>query len=224
VVIEPLVVPALYEANVSHSRRSPMRHDFRYRVAYWLVDFDRLPYPRGVAGRCIGVSQEDHIDIRSFLLERGITAARVVMLSGARILGHAFDPISVFWCYDQSGTQCAVVAEVHNTYGGRHGYLLNSAEEDVAQVPKRMYVSPFNRVDGTYHIRVSSPGSTVSVSVSLERVGQEPFTAILCGTRRPMTMIAVVGSMFRVSGARTRLLIQWEALRLWRRGLTVQPR
>jgi DUF1365 family protein len=28
----------------------------------------------------------------------------------------------------------------------------------------------------------------------------------------------------RHSGVRTRLLIQWEALRLWHRGLKVQPR
>jgi DUF1365 family protein len=224
VVIDPLVVPALYEADVSHSRRSPLRHQFRHRAAYWLVDFDQLPYPRGVVGWCTRVRREDHIDMRGFLGERGIVPARVVMLSGARTLGYAFDPISVFWCYDQSDAQCAVVAEVHNTYGGRHAYFLESAQGDEAQIPKMMYVSPFNQVDGTYHIRVSSPGPTVSVSVSLERVGQEPFTATLRGTRRAITMVAVVGSIFRLSGARTRLLIQREALRLWRRGLAVQPR
>jgi DUF1365 family protein len=223
-VIDPLVVPALYEADVFHSRRAPLRHQFRNRAAYWLVDFDRLPYPRGVVGWCTRVRREDHIDIRSFLLERGIMAARVVILSGARTLGYAFDPISVFWCYDQSDAQCAVVAEVHNTYGGRHAYLLDFSEGDGVQVPKMMYVSPFNRVDGTYHIKVSSPGSTVSVSVSLERVGHEPFTATLRGTRRRITMVAVVSSIFRLSGVRTRVLIQREALRLWRRGLAVQPR
>ena len=60
----------------------------------------------------------------AFLEERGIAASRVVMLTGARTLGYVFNPITVFWCFDETGAQCAVVAEVHNTYGGRHAYVL----------------------------------------------------------------------------------------------------
>ena len=46
------------------------------------------------------------------------------MLTTARTLGYVFNPITVFWAYDQAGARTAVVAEVHNTYGGRHAYLL----------------------------------------------------------------------------------------------------
>ena len=48
------------------------------------------------------------------------------MLANARIFGHVFDPLSVFWCYDGRGRLACVVAEVHNTYGERHAYLAAS--------------------------------------------------------------------------------------------------
>jgi hypothetical protein len=146
------------------------------------------------------------------------------MLSGARSLGYTFDPISVFWCYDDAGAQCAVVAEVHNTYGDRHAYFLELDTDGEAEIEKAMYVSPFNEMGGTYRIRASPPTSTVSVRVSLEREGQEPFVASLRGRRRPLTRTSALVSMVRHSSVRTRILIQWEALRLWRRGLVVQPR
>jgi DUF1365 family protein len=219
-----VVVPALYTADVSHARRSPLRHAFRYRASYWLVDFDQLPQPRGWAGWCARLRPQDHLDIRQLLDERGIEAARIVMLSGARTLGYSFNPISVFWCYDGSGAACAMVAEVHNTYGGRHAYVLEPDDSGETTVEKELFVSPFNAVEGSYRIRVGEPAASVSVTVTLERSGEEPFVATLHGTRRRITPQAVLGSAFGHSGARTRLLIQWQALRLWRRGLVVQPR
>ena len=46
------------------------------------------------------------------------------MLANARALGHVFNPISIHWCYAADGGLAAVVAEVQNTYGDRHAYLL----------------------------------------------------------------------------------------------------
>jgi DUF1365 family protein len=224
VVGPDLVVPALYDADVVHARRAPLRHTFRYRSSYWLVDFDQLPQPNGVAGWFVRIRRDDHLDIRQLLADHGIDATRVVMLTGARTLGYAFNPISLFWCYDHAGASCAVVAEVHNTYGGRHAYVLRPGADGESTVDKEMYVSPFNPVEGSYRIRAGEPAASVRVSVTLERPGQEPFVAVLHGTRRPITLRSVARAAFRHSGGRTRLLIQWQALGLWRRGLKVQPR
>jgi DUF1365 family protein len=219
-----VVVPVLYEAEVAHSRRSPLVHHFEYRATYWLVDFDELPQLRGIARWCTGVRTQDHVDIRGLLQGHGVAAARVLMLSGARSFGYVFDPISVFWCYDEADALCAVVAEVHNTYGDRHAYFLELDADGEAEIEKAMYVSPFNDIGGTYRIRASPPTSTVSVRVTLEREGHAPFVASLRGKRRPLTWTSALVSVVRHSSARTRILIQWEALRLWRRGLMVQPR
>ena len=117
-------VPALYDSVVTHSRRTPLTHRFRYRSAYWLVDVDRLPQPSGPLRLLARVRAQDHIDVRALLRDNGVAADRVLMLTTARTLGYVFNPITVFWAYDHAGACTAVVAEVHNTYGGRHGYLL----------------------------------------------------------------------------------------------------
>jgi uncharacterized protein len=217
-------LPVLYEVEVAHERRSPLQHGFTYRASYWLVDFDRLPQLRGLARWLVRISRTDHLDIRHLLDEKGISASRIVMLTGARTLGYAFNPLTVYWCYDASGVVRALVAEVHNTYGDRHGYVLEPNAEGETRVDKALYVSPFNSVDGIYRIRADLLGSAVSVSVTLERQGEEPFVATLQGRRQPMRPRTIIRSALRHSGARTRVLIHWQGLRLWLRGLKVQPR
>src|ERR1700722_2389533 len=117
-------LPALYATHVVHARRAPITNRFRYRASYWLVDFDRLPRPRGILGYLARFESRDHSDVRAFLVERGVVPHHILMLAMTRTFGYVFNPISVFWGYDAAGECVCVVAEVHNTYGGRHTYLL----------------------------------------------------------------------------------------------------
>jgi hypothetical protein len=217
-------VPVLYAAEVTHTRRAPIANHFRYRANYWLVDFDRLPPARGIMGCLARFEKSDHCDVRSLLGEKGMDADRILMLSMARTLGYVFNPISVFWCYNVDGECVTVLTEVHNTYGGRHTYVLQPDGKGRAEVDKVLYVSPFYPVDGYYDIRVSEPGLFLSVSVTLHREGDTPFVASLRGERRNASMINVVWASLIHSSLRTSILIRWQAVRLWLRGLKVQPR
>ena len=55
-------------------------------------------------------------------------AGPIRLLTNLRYFGYCFNPISVFWCHGPDGGRRAVVVEVHNTYGGRHCYLLRTDE------------------------------------------------------------------------------------------------
>jgi len=225
VVTPDLNVPAIYEGRVTHARRTPLAHRFHYRAGYWLVDYDRLPQPRGWMRLVARVRRDDHADVRSLLHEEGIVAERIVLLATARTGGYVFNPLSVFWCYDDAGHPTAVLAEVHNTYGGRHVYVLRGEDEvSDTRVEKELYVSPFYSTDGSYRIRVSQPGPALSVTVTLEQEGHEPFVASLAATRRPLTVANVLRISLRYSALRTSALIRWQALRLWSRGLKIAPR
>ncbi|MDJ0429145.1 DUF1365 family protein, partial [Rhodococcus fascians] len=68
----------------------------------------------------------------------------VTALLNARVLGYVFNPLSVYWCHDVDGSLRCVIAEVHNTYGQRHSYLIRPDGSDRAEVDKQFYVSPFN--------------------------------------------------------------------------------
>jgi len=83
-----------------------------------------------------------------------------------------------------------VIAEVHNTYGQRHAYLLPPADLPVVTT-KKFYVSPFFQVDGHYLIQAPRPDSEVDITVALhrhERSSVPDFTANLRGQRRPATI------------------------------------
>ena len=168
VVSSAPAVPALYDSVVTHSRQAPLTHRFRYRTAYWLVDLDRLPQPSGPLKLLAHVRARDHLDVRALLRDSGVAADRVLMLTIRTLVGgYVFNPITVFWAYDRAGARTAVLAEVHNTYGGRHAYLLRPDGDGYAEVDKALYVSPFHPADGRYQIHVGEPGESVSFRVTL---------------------------------------------------------
>ena len=158
-------LPALVVGQVTHRRPGPVRHAFRHRVYQWLVDLDCLPRQRWHLRAFAHFSSADHLgdpglpikrNIENYLALGGIglgDRGRVLMLASARVLGHVFDPLSVFWCYDSDGVLACVVAEVHNTYGERHAYLLRPDQAGTAMTGKSFYVSPFFDVTGTYELR-----------------------------------------------------------------------
>jgi uncharacterized protein len=157
-----------YDTVISHVRQTPIRNRFRYRTTAWLVDLDRVPHlPRALCWLArfdsrdhLGKPWESLRDNVTALLathDVDVTGGRILMLANARALGHAFNPISIHWCYTADDQLAAVVAEVHNTYGDRHAYLLRPGPDGTVdeRLDKAMYVSPFNPVDGHYRISVS---------------------------------------------------------------------
>ena len=143
------------------------------------------------------------------------------MLADARVFGHVFDPLTVFWCFGTDrGLRC-VVAEVHNTFGQRHAYLLMPGPDGNVRVDKQFYVSPFNDVKGDYTMHFTLTNHHVGVTIALRRNGHTMFDAELhrnaytgnhgddrrLALRRPLMTL-------RVSA-----LIRLHGVRLWLRGL-----
>jgi DUF1365 family protein len=220
-----------------HVRTAPLRHAFTYRTYLWLVDLDRLPRLSALARPLAGFVARDHLgdpsltiraNVDALLAERGIDLAggRVIMLAHARVFGYVFNPLTLYWCHFPDGSLACVVAEVHNTYGGRHCYLLEVDERARAHTDKKLYVSPFNPVDGSYHMHLPVPDDKLSVTISLHRAGQPPFVASLRGERRPLTTGALLRAALRhpLSTLAVSARIRRHGVHLFMRGLPVQPR
>ncbi len=159
---------ALYECRITHTRLAPLRNVFTYRTYQWLVDLDHLPRPGRFLRLLAGFDSRDHLgdprrpirdNLDRFLMAQGIDTGggRVVMLAHARVLGYAFNPLTVYWCHRADGALACVVAEVHNTYRQRHAYLLRPDERGRAEAAKEFYVSPFYPVDGGYRMSLPEP-------------------------------------------------------------------
>lgn len=72
---------------------------------------------------------------------------------------------------------------MRNTYGGRHSYLLSTDQTGNASTAKHFYASPFFPVDGHYTMRLPEPGDTLTVTVTLHREPDRPFSAVMTGHR-----------------------------------------
>ena len=231
------VLPALVTGRVAHARRAPLKHRFRYHVYQWLVDLDDLPQlPRWLrpfstfrAADHIGDPRFDlRTNIERFCAAEGVdvTGHRILMLANARVLGHTFDPLSVFWAIAPDGTLACIVAEVHNTYGERHAYLLQTDARGRSHVDKAFYVSPFFTVDGRYDLRFELTPDVVSSTVVLKQHGESVFSATFRGEPRPATpgrLARLIVSMPLMTH-RTSLLIRMHGVWLWLRRLPVVPR
>lgn len=229
--------PAIYQCRLRHVRAAPVRHVFTHRTWMWLVDIDalpRLPRPLRWLAR---FESRDHLgdptatlrqNVEAFAGAHGIDAAggRVLMLTHARCAGYVFNPLTVYWCYDASGTVACVLAEVHNTYSERHCYLLRPDDRCQAVVDKQFYVSPFYEVAGRYRMSLPEPGERLSLTVTLHPPGGPPFAAQLRGSRRAGTWPGLLRAWLRrpCPALAGMLLIRGHGIWLYLRGLPVVPR
>jgi uncharacterized protein len=186
--------PALYRTRITHLRRAPVHHYFEHRGYCWYVDVDRLPQlPRWLQPFArFDDSLRQRID--AFLAGHGIDlhGGRITALLQARVLGQAFNPVSLYWCHDAKGVLRHLVMEMHNTSGGWHAYLLPPTSDSPAMVTKKLPISPFNGVDGYYLVRAPRPDAKLDVMVSLHRENQPAFVVTLRGIRRAATVSELV--------------------------------
>jgi uncharacterized protein len=241
------------DATVSHRRRRPWDYAFQHRTTAWLVDAadPEASFPRWL-NPVLGIRNRDHLHpgeapllakARATISEHGYgwTAARVQVLTNARTAGHVFDPLTTYFCFDADDRLEGILAEVHNTYGGRHVYCLPAspseggadAADALAQpmaiktaVEKTFYVSPFFAPEGRYDIRARLTASYVSVAITLTQHDVAVFTGSVHGELRPATRSAVVRAWIRdpLASQRVSALIRWHGIRLWLRRLPVVPR
>jgi uncharacterized protein len=233
-----VVTPRLYRARVAHGRTERVRHGFAYGHATWLVDLDDVPVlPRPL--RWLGrFDARDHLgdpavplraNVDTYLATEGVhlDGGRVLMLATPRSFGYAFNPLTVFWCHDGTGALRCVIAEVHNTYGERHCYLLRPDAAGHAGADKAFYVSPFFGVDGRYDMTFTDPArdEDLRVGIRLTRDGEVVFRAALDGRPDPSSPSFLVASLRHpAAGWRVIALVRVQGISLWLKHLPVVPR
>ncbi len=184
-----MTASAVYEGWIRHRRFEPIEHDFRYRLFLMYLDLDELPrlldrYPLWSARRpaparfrradFMGDPQRPLAECARDAVEAQ-TGARpagpVRMLANLRTLGHVFNPVCFYYCFDAAGEQVeAVVADVNNIpWGERHPYVLARDGRQgtvlAQELDKALHVSPLMAMDQTYAFRASEPGERLSVQI-----------------------------------------------------------
>ena len=111
-------------------------------------------------------------------LDRSLALGCVRLVTTARFPGGAFNPVSFWFVFSHETAEraAAVVAEVNNTFGEKHIYVLGNGKAKSFPArftaTKRFHVSPFNDMNGEYAFRFADPRSGLDLAVDLVREGE----------------------------------------------------
>ena len=238
----------LYPGLVIHQRLRPRRHRLRYRIFQMLLDLDELE-ALDAGLRLFGHNRlalvsfhdKDHGPgdgrplrgyVEAELAKAGIDleGGRIRLLCMPRVLGQAFNPLSLYFCHHRAGALEAILYEVNNTFGERHSYLIpvEGAPGGIVRqaCDKGFYVSPLQDMAMAYAFAVRPPAGDLFVAVdSSDAQGpmlHAAFTARRAELSDAAILKAVLGApllMLKVMAA-----IHWEALRIWLKGARFHAR
>ena len=238
-------VPMIGFGQVRHTRLRPNLHAFAYPTYFLLLPMRQLALQGSgaLAVNCPGAiafHDRDHGDGRGpeqggalawaedLLRQHGIADAdgEIWLHTYPRVLGFTFKPVSFWYCHRADGSLRAVVAEVNNTFGERHCYLLDQPRYGAdLQADKVFHVSPFCAVEGGYRFRFMRTQDPVAprtvVRVDLDDDQGPLLQTSVCGTLEPVTPAALRRAVWSYPAMTLMVIgrIHWQALRLWMQGL-----
>lgn len=198
----------LYQTEIFH-RRSDPEHHFTQTATYAYLDLDYLHELAslspllGVEGhRPIRWSRRDYLGNVNVPLKEAVidlvspriareSISKVCMLASLRTLGWCFNPIAVYWCFNDREEVLAQVLSVTNTpWHEQHHYVLTPPSGGALnwEFDKELHVSPYFPMDMKYHVRSSIPADDVRFNLDvMDSAGNLALQAGLKGLKRRIT-------------------------------------
>lgn len=236
---------ALVVADVAHRRVIPKPHALAYRVYYICLPLHVL---REAANRLFSINSPNLFSFydkdhgfgggsceswaRGVLTEHGLAdvcTGTLELLTMPRVLGYGFNPVSFWFCRDGAGAIRAVIAEVNNTFGERHCYLLAHADgapitdQQWLNARKLFHVSPFLEVCGSYRFRFHEGEARIAVWIDyFNEQGELVLNTSLVGMRRTLSARSLLACFFRYPLVTFKVIgmIHVHALRMVAKGFT----
>jgi uncharacterized protein len=253
--VSPRALPLIGFGPVRHVRLKPKRHAFAYSHYFWLLPMRQLARePQCVVHRnrwaALSFHDADHgvggpdalawldgVLAQSGLDLPALQQGEVWLQTFPRVLGFAFKPVSFWWVHRADRSLAAVVAEVNNTFGERHAYVLAGAGlklggEVTAQ--KVFHVSPFCEVSGRYRFRFMRTGLWGSGGLTDAGVAERLIACVHHDDEQgPLLQTSQAGTLEPLTPASSRRAfwgwplmtwgvvarIHWQALRVWIKGV-----
>lgn len=229
---------AIYTGWVSHQRLQPRLHGFKYALFMLYIDLEELPnlfnYNKlwsYLKPNLAYFRRADYLGDPALPLDecvRDLVArhtgarptGRIGLLTHLRYWGYCFNPVSFYYCHDQTGTLVAIVSHITNTpWNAQHAYVHDCAQASDALfvLEKTFHVSPFMPMDITYRWQFSKPAEKLHVHMQNWQQAQAMFYATLNLQRQAWTPQALNRLLIRYPWMTLKVVsgIYWQALRLW---------
>ncbi|AOW15288.1 cyclopropane fatty acid synthase [Hydrogenophaga crassostreae] len=230
--------PTLQVGHVMHRRLRPTVHAFVYPVFFVRLPLSQLAQS---ANRLFSVDRfnvlsfhrRDHGPrdgspllpwIQRILREHGLPDdGEVVLQTFPRVFGFVFNPVSFWLCHNARGELIAMLAEVSNTFGERHNYLLHHPagvplkDGQVLQAEKALHVSPFNKVEGGYRFVLNLNRDVQRIRIDYADSEGPLLLTALSGKTRKWSNRALLSAVAHMPALTLGVVfrIHWQAVRLW---------
>ena len=235
------MISSIYNGTVVHKRFKPRIHFFRYKVFSLLIDLSEL----NVLDKKINFFSYNRFNLVSFfdkdhgerdgtsliewvkknLRENNIDAEeiKIKLLCYPRILGYVFNPLSVFYIYNNNEKLISILYEVKNTFGEQHTYIFKIENDNLLQhnCEKKFHVSPFIEMNCNYFFRILKPSEKISVIIDQYQSNEKILFASQDGKRADLTSAELMKSYLKHPLMTLKIIsaIHFEAFKLWAKGI-----
>ena len=232
----------IYNGKVFHKRFKPKIHFFKYKVFSLLLDLDEIDTIDNNINifsynnfNLISFYDRDHGDrdgssIREWVIKKlksnniECKDIKIKLLCYPRILGYVFNPLSIFFVYDNNSSLVSILYEVKNTFGEQHTYIfrINSNSDLIENnCNKKFYVSPFMDLNSKYYFKILNPNEKLSVAIDQRDQEGKLLFASQDGIRANLTTKNLILAYLKNPLMTIKIIsaIHYEAFRLWLKGI-----
>jgi len=235
----------IYNGYVTHTRFKPVKHFLKYKTFSLFIDLDELElldkkfkifsfnkfnifsFHNKDHGERNGKSLKEWVlyNLKKFKIGKNIN--RIKLLCYPRIFGYVFNPLSIFYCYENNILK-AVFYEVKNTFNEQHTYIFKIKDDKNIQqsCKKKFYVSPFMDKKTFYNFELKPPGDKLSVLIKQTDKNGLILTALQTGERKNFSSKQLIINFFKYPLMTLKIIsaIHFEALLLWKKGAIYRGR
>jgi len=237
-----MINSCIYSGSVIHKRFEPKEHFFKYKVFSLFLDLselneldDKLNFFSLNKFNLISFYEVDHgnrdgsslLDwVKNNLINNNVSTVniRVKLLCYPRILGYVFNPLSVFFVYDQNENLISILYEVKNTFGEQHTYFFKVENQNKLiqnNCSKKFHVSPFIEMNCNYFFKILNPAQKLSVIIDQYDQKGKILFASQDGERSDLTSKNLMKSYLKHPLMTFKIIsaIHFEAFKLWMKGI-----
>ena len=231
----------IYNGTVIHKRFIPKIHFFKYKVFSLLIDLSELEKLDKTINlfsynkfNLVSFFDKDHGErdgsslinwVKKNLKQNNINCENITikLLCYPRIFGYVFNPLSVFYVYNDHNDLISILYEVKNTFGEQHTYVFKVSNNNMIQhnCEKKFHVSPFIEMNCNYFFRILKPAEKISVIIDQYQLNEKILYASQDGIRTDLTSSQLIKSYLKHPLMTFKIIsaIHFEAFKLWIKGL-----
>ena len=232
----------IYSGYVTHERYKPKKHFFSYNTFSLLIDLEEVK----LIDKKIKFFSYNKFNILSFynidhgprngtslikwvkkILKKNkiyIGSGSIKLLCYPRFFGYVFNPLSIFYCYDEKSKLKAILYEVKNTFNEQHTYVFKTKSSSnliLHKCDKKFYVSPFMEMKTFYNFRLPKPSQKINVLIKQSDNKNTLLIARQVGKRVKLNSKNLFLEFLKhpFMSFKVIMAIHFEAFRLWIKGV-----